>query len=77
MTSPPPKKSDIQTTLNRLRKNYAQNPLYTWLFSASGISLESLLTVALALIPKSYRQYPGTPAFWSIPICAALTAYGG
>ena len=40
-------------------------------------SLKTFLTVALALIPKSYRQYPGTPAFWSIPICAALTAYGG
>ena len=36
MTTPQPSKSeDIKTTLNRIRKNYAQNPLYVWLFSAS------------------------------------------
>jgi hypothetical protein len=35
------------------------------------------LTIALALIPKAYRHYPGAPALWSIPLCAGLTAYGG
>src|SRR5271170_3171538 len=38
-TVPPPKPpSDLQSKLNRLRKNYAQEPLYTWLFSVSGTS---------------------------------------
>lgn len=39
--------------------------------------LNRKLTTALALLPKSYRNYPGSPALWSIPVCAALTAYGG
>jgi len=67
MSIPPAKPSDLQATLNRLRKNYAQNPLCVWLFSVS----------CLSLTPKSYRRYPGTPALWSIPLCAAATAYGG
>jgi hypothetical protein len=33
--SNPSKTGDAKTTLNRIRKEYAQNPLYVWLFSAS------------------------------------------
>jgi hypothetical protein len=32
---------------------------------------------ALTLTRKSVRWWPGAPMFWSIPLCAATTAYGG
>jgi len=79
MTTPEPSKADdLATTLNRLRKNYAQNPFYAWLFSASCNSLFScMLTLALMLLPKAHARYPGAPAAWSIYMCASTVAYGG
>jgi len=36
-----------------------------------------LTGIALTLTRKSLRWFPGAPMFWSIPLCAAFTAYGG
>ena len=35
-THPPRTEEDLPTRLNRLRKNYAQDPLYAWGFTATG-----------------------------------------
>lgn len=66
MTTPPPKTPDLQTTLNRLRKNYAQNPLYVWLFSASCTTHHLLTNLSSGSHPESISR---------IPWCSGLVEY--
>jgi hypothetical protein len=78
--------NDNSTAIKNTRYQHNTEPDSKELCSESTLRLAILgflypltykLMAALALIPKSYRKYPGSPALWSIPICAALTAYGG
>jgi len=43
----------------------------------SPVVCRELTGAALTLTRKSLRWFPGAPVFWSIPLCAAFTAYGG
>lgn len=66
MTTPPSKTPDLQTTLNRLRKNYAQNPLYVWLFSASCTTHQLLTNLSSGSHPESISR---------IPWCSGIVEY--
>lgn len=71
--SNPSKTEDVKTTLNRIRRNYAQNPLYVWLFSASCMSspsrsiptksrsLDHCLMLSTGINPKILPSLPRYP----------------